>query len=191
MDVFEAIADPLRRDLLRALAQGPARVVDLASEHPVSRPAISRHLRLLGEAGLVSAEGRGRENHYRLLPGPLGHVTGYLSELGQLAGLDHLHRTELDSTGLDGTELDGTGLDRAETDRSGADRPETETGTGTGTQAGADPDPASRSAPATTAGPPVPQTALDALDTEVRRTVRDRRTGRAQPPAPSSREESA
>ena len=41
-------------------------MVDLAADHAISRPAISRHLRLLSEAGLVTAEDRGRERHYRL-----------------------------------------------------------------------------------------------------------------------------
>nr|BFF16707.1 hypothetical protein GCM10025730_02280 [Promicromonospora thailandica] len=53
MDVFGAIADPIRRELLLRLADGPARVVDLAGEHAVSRPAISKHLRVLSDAGLV------------------------------------------------------------------------------------------------------------------------------------------
>ena len=66
MDAFAALADPVRRDLLDRLARGPARVVDLAADHEISRPAISRHLRVLGEAGLVTAEERGRERHYRL-----------------------------------------------------------------------------------------------------------------------------
>ena len=57
MDAFAALADPVRRDLLVAAGRGrPARVVDLAGGHPISRPAISRHLRLLDEAGLVTAE---------------------------------------------------------------------------------------------------------------------------------------
>jgi DNA-binding transcriptional ArsR family regulator len=66
MDAFAALPDPVRRDLVRRLAAGPARVVDLAADHPVSRPAISKHLRLLTEAGLATAEDRGRERHYRL-----------------------------------------------------------------------------------------------------------------------------
>lgn len=75
MDAFGALADPVRRRLLERLSRGPARVVDLAVEHPVSRPAISRHLRLLGEAGLVSATDLGRERHYRMEPGALRQVT--------------------------------------------------------------------------------------------------------------------
>jgi len=66
VDAFAALADPTRRALVVRLAAGPMRVVDLAAEHQVSRPAISKHLRLLGEAGLVDVEDRGRERHYRL-----------------------------------------------------------------------------------------------------------------------------
>lgn len=66
MDAFEALADPVRRDLVQRLAAGPARVVDLAAHHSISRPAISKHLRLLTEAGLTTVEDRGRERHYRL-----------------------------------------------------------------------------------------------------------------------------
>src|SRR6478752_10415812 len=78
---FEGLADPLRRDLLRRLAAGPARVVDLASAYEVSRPAVSRHLRLLTEAGLTSAEDRGRERHYRLELAPLDDMRRFLDEL--------------------------------------------------------------------------------------------------------------
>lgn len=81
MEPFAALADPVRRALLRQLAGGPARVVDLAAGHPISRPAISRHLRVLGEAGLVAGDDRGRERHYRLDPDGLGPVTELVAEL--------------------------------------------------------------------------------------------------------------
>ena len=81
MDPFVAFADPVRRALLRALAAGPARVVDLAAAHPISRPAISRHLRLLTQAGLASVEDRGRERHYALDPAGLAPVSRLLDEL--------------------------------------------------------------------------------------------------------------
>lgn len=81
MDPFAALADPVRRQLLRALAAGPARVVDLAAAHPVSRPAISKHLRLLTEAGLTTVEDRGRERHYSLDRSGLTPVVGLLEEL--------------------------------------------------------------------------------------------------------------
>src|SRR3990170_4695943 len=83
MDAFAALADPVRRDLVRRLASGPARVVDLAAEHPISRPAISKHLRLLTEAGLAAAEDRGRERHYRLDRAGLAPVRALLAELTQ------------------------------------------------------------------------------------------------------------
>lgn len=81
MDPFAALADPVRRDLVVRLARGAARVVDLTAEHDISRPAISRHLRVLAEAGLVSAEDRGRERHYRLEPDGLRPVADLLATL--------------------------------------------------------------------------------------------------------------
>ncbi len=81
MDAFQTLADPVRRELLRSLASGPTRVVDLAAEHPISRPAISKHLRLLTQAGLVTAEVRGRERHYTLHPDGLEPVQRLLNLL--------------------------------------------------------------------------------------------------------------
>jgi DNA-binding transcriptional ArsR family regulator len=86
MDVFVALADPVRRSLLDEIASGPARVTDLAALHPISRPAISRHLRLLAEAGLVAAEDRGRERHYALVPAALSPVAGLLDRLAPGGG---------------------------------------------------------------------------------------------------------
>lgn len=81
MDPFPALADPARRSILRALAGGPARVADLAAEHPISRPAVSRHLRVLVEGGLVTAESRGRERHYALDADGLAPVVELLDAL--------------------------------------------------------------------------------------------------------------
>jgi DNA-binding transcriptional ArsR family regulator len=81
VDPFVALADPVRRGLLRALAAGPARVVDLAAAHPISRPAISKHLRLLTDAGLASVERRGRERHYSLERSGLAPVSRLLEDL--------------------------------------------------------------------------------------------------------------
>ncbi len=98
MDAFEALADPVRRDLLARLADGPARVVDLAAAHPISRPAISRHLRLLGEADLVDSVPHGRERHYQLRAEGLTGVRGWLAALEPVAPLDE--------TALDGLDLE-------------------------------------------------------------------------------------
>lgn len=81
MDVFGALGDPVRRALVEQLQEGPARVVDLSAGHAISRPAISRHLRVLGEAGIVTAEDRGRERHYRLAPQGLAPVRDWLEAL--------------------------------------------------------------------------------------------------------------
>ena len=81
MDPFVALADPVRRALLDEVAGGPARVVDLASRQPISRPAVSKHLRVLAQAVLVTATDRGRERHYALDPGGLAPVTAYLAGL--------------------------------------------------------------------------------------------------------------
>lgn len=89
MDVFAALADPVRRAVLLRLRSGPRRVVDLTDDlvdDPVaagglSRPAVSRHLRVLGEAGLVAAEDRGRERHYRLTPDGLRPAQALLDAL--------------------------------------------------------------------------------------------------------------
>ena len=81
VDPFAALGDPVRRGLVTRLASGPARVVDLTAEHPISRPAISRHLRVLSEAGLVEAEDRGRERHYRLRRDGLAALADWLAAL--------------------------------------------------------------------------------------------------------------
>lgn len=81
VDVFAALADPIRRDLLLRLSGGACRVVDLAAVHRVSRPAISRHLRILRDAGLVRATEHGRERHYALDPEPLAEVRELVDRL--------------------------------------------------------------------------------------------------------------
>ncbi len=81
MDVFAALGDPARRSLLREIAAGPRRVTDLAASRPISRPAVSKHLRLLTEAGLVRGFDRGRERHYALDPAGLAPVSRLLEEL--------------------------------------------------------------------------------------------------------------
>jgi DNA-binding transcriptional ArsR family regulator len=147
MDVFEALADPVRRDLLAEVAVRPVRVVDLAARHPISRPAISKHLRLLSQAGLLEAAAHGRERHYRLRREPLGQVLEFVDRLMQPAEAQPAQPlTAQPPTGQPPT------------------------------------------------GQPLSDQRLDALDTEVRRTSRERRqaAGPALPgttrPAPPSEE---
>ena len=77
-DVFHAIADPTRRAILDHLRQGPVRVKDLAAGFEQSRPAISKHLKLLSDVDLVVAESAGRERVYRLRAEPLQQVMGWI-----------------------------------------------------------------------------------------------------------------
>jgi DNA-binding transcriptional ArsR family regulator len=97
VDVFTALADPVRRQLLRRLSTGPSRVVDLAADHQISRPAISRHLRLLGEAGLVHGQDRGRERHYVLVPAALAPVHDLIAELQPPSGRLPVPESALDA----------------------------------------------------------------------------------------------
>lgn len=76
-DVFRAIADPTRRAILDRLRAGPVPVNDIALGFDQSRPAISKHLKVLRETSLVAEEKRGRERFYRLRPEPLSEVLNW------------------------------------------------------------------------------------------------------------------
>ena len=139
MSVFEALADPVRRSILRTLVDGSTRVVDLCSNlsdtHPISRPAVSRHLRVLTDAGLVIAEDRGRERHYRLEARPIDEVRRFIDELTPAGSMESTAGTR----------------ERL----------------------------------------PIPESALDALDTEVRRTVKQRHTTSRKNPSTTNDQETA
>jgi DNA-binding transcriptional ArsR family regulator len=81
VDIFAALADPVRRALLEELAVAPRRVVDLAATRPISRPAVSKHLRLLLESGAVTVTARGRERIYALDRTALAPVASYVAAL--------------------------------------------------------------------------------------------------------------
>lgn len=78
VDVFRAIADPTRRALIDALRDGPRPVNSLAEAFPVSRPAISKHLRILRESGVVTETRQGRERIYRLKPATLRPIDHWI-----------------------------------------------------------------------------------------------------------------
>jgi DNA-binding transcriptional ArsR family regulator len=78
-DVFQALADPTRRAILGLLRQGSQPVGSIASDFPISRPAISRHLRILREADLVSEIKVGRNRLYELNAAPLKSVDDWLA----------------------------------------------------------------------------------------------------------------
>ena len=77
-DVFRAIADPTRRAILDRLRAGPANAGALAADFRSSRPAISKHLRVLREARLVVDRRVGRERLYTVNSVPLQSVAGWL-----------------------------------------------------------------------------------------------------------------
>lgn len=67
-DVFQAIADPVRRDIIELLAKEPLTVNAVAEEFDISRPAISKHLRILHECQIVHIQQKGRERYYSIQP---------------------------------------------------------------------------------------------------------------------------
>jgi DNA-binding transcriptional ArsR family regulator len=81
--VFAALAHPTRRGILAALARGEASAGELAAPFDVSLPAISRHLKTLEDAALVTREVRGRTHVLRLNPRPLQEVDGWLEPYRQ------------------------------------------------------------------------------------------------------------
>jgi DNA-binding transcriptional ArsR family regulator len=91
---FAALADPTRRALLARVAGHPMRAGDLSSGFRMSRPAVSKHLRVLREAGLVEADKRGREQIYRLAPKGLEQVERYVEEVSRFwdVALDRFRR---------------------------------------------------------------------------------------------------
>jgi DNA-binding transcriptional ArsR family regulator len=80
-DPFEALGDPYRRDILRLLSDGDKPVLEIAAALPISRPAVSRHLRLLKEARLVAEQAQGTRRIYHLREEGLQAVQAYLEQV--------------------------------------------------------------------------------------------------------------
>ena len=78
-DVFRAIADPTRRAILDLLTDGDLAVKELQPHFAMSQPALSQHLRVLRDAGLVSERQAGRLRIYRLMPQPLVEIRQWLA----------------------------------------------------------------------------------------------------------------
>ena len=86
-DRWAALGDPTRRAIFERLADGPRAVVELAGELPVSRPAVSQHLRVLKDAGLVTDRAAGNRRIYRVDPTGVDALRAYLDQFwsGSLA----------------------------------------------------------------------------------------------------------
>ena len=82
-DIFQAIADPTRRALLDRLRDGEQAVKQLAEPFEMSMPAISQHLQVLCEAGLVQVRKEGRQRLYKLNPDPLKEVSDWMNPYEQ------------------------------------------------------------------------------------------------------------
>ena len=99
IDAFSAAAEPTRRRILQLLAAQPRTVGEIAAEVTVTRSAISQHLLVLAEAGLVEAEKIGRQRMYRVLPTGLQKLQ---------AEIDRFWTTELDLLVADAHRLRST-----------------------------------------------------------------------------------
>jgi DNA-binding transcriptional ArsR family regulator len=82
--VLAALADPVRREIVELLAGGEAGAGEIAGRFPVTRPAVSRHLRVLREAGLVTSEVRAQRRVYRLERAPLAELDAWLERFRPL-----------------------------------------------------------------------------------------------------------
>ncbi|HEY9674616.1 MAG TPA: metalloregulator ArsR/SmtB family transcription factor [Waterburya sp.] len=82
-DIFQAIADPTRRTLLDQLRSGEQSVKQLAEPFEMSMPAISQHLHILCDAGLVTQRKVGRQRLYRLNPEPLKEISDWVNPYAQ------------------------------------------------------------------------------------------------------------
>ena len=80
---LQALGDPTRRAVLEELRDGPRAVGEIASRLPVSRPAVSQHLRALKEAGLVSDRAEGTKRIYHIDPKGLGAIRAWLDRFWQ------------------------------------------------------------------------------------------------------------
>ena len=93
---FSALADPTRRDIFERLARRPRAVGELAEDLPVSRPAVSQHLRVLRDAGLVTDSRDGSRRVYRVDPHGVAGMREYLDRFWSdaLAAFESAAKTE-------------------------------------------------------------------------------------------------
>ncbi len=85
VNAFAALSDPTRRAVFEGLKNGPMAVGDLAATLPVTRPAVSQHLQVLKQAGLVSDKADGRRRVYQIDPKGLGQLRAWLDKFWESA----------------------------------------------------------------------------------------------------------
>jgi DNA-binding transcriptional ArsR family regulator len=84
IDVFQALADPTRRRILESLRQGERQVGDIVAEAGIHQSGVSRHLRILHEAGFVTVRPDGQRRLYSLRPEPFTELDGWLASYRDL-----------------------------------------------------------------------------------------------------------
>ncbi|MEP4276724.1 MAG: metalloregulator ArsR/SmtB family transcription factor [Balneola sp.] len=83
-DVFQAIADPVRREIIEILSEEPLNLNAIAEQFDISRPAISRHIKILNECGLVAIEQQGRERFCIIEPDTLAEIANWIDPFREL-----------------------------------------------------------------------------------------------------------
>jgi len=83
-DVFQAIADPTRREIIKLIARKPLNVNTLSENFNMSRQAISLHVKILEQCGVLSVEPEGRERYCHLRPKKLAEVSRWLDSFREL-----------------------------------------------------------------------------------------------------------
>lgn len=79
-DVFQAIADPIRREIIQIIAEEPLSLNMIAEKFEISRPAISRHIKILSECGLIDIKQQGRERYCQANLESLGKVSLWVDQ---------------------------------------------------------------------------------------------------------------
>ena len=83
-DVFQAIADPNRREILAVLANQKLTLNSVADRFKISRPAVSKHIKILSECGLVKIQRKGRERYCEVKPEKLNEVSNWVEQYKKL-----------------------------------------------------------------------------------------------------------
>ena len=83
-DVFQAIADPTRREIINLIAYNPLNLNAIAENFDVSRPAISQHIKILMECGLIAVKKQGRERYCEAKLQQLGEVSNWIEQYRKL-----------------------------------------------------------------------------------------------------------
>src|SRR5215813_2015793 len=79
--LFDALGDPTRREILEKLRAGPRAVGEIAAVMPISRPAVSQHLKVLKDSGLVAETRQGTRHYFAIAPEGIGELRAYLDGL--------------------------------------------------------------------------------------------------------------